>query len=345
MSKPASKILIATGGSGGHIYPALALAEELRDAGIEYLFAGGQLSKNPYFKSDSEPYQDIRTGASWQEGFQIARGIFDSLKMMKVSQVGLVVAFGSYPTFPLLAAACFKKIPIILFAADSVPGRVIRWFSPFSAVTAVHFPEAKNQLYGATCPVFMPLRKGYRKNSVAKGEALNYFGLTGTKPVCLVVGGSKGADFLNKIAPAALESMKKGVEVIHIAGSSEQALVVESAYQQKNLAACVKAFEPRMDLAWSAASMACSRAGAGAIAEALEFEVPAVLIPYPFAKDGHQDKNADFFVAEGAGVKLPEKGLEALKLAEALNGLLELKPSFIKKDKITLIDLILRKLK
>lgn len=293
-----SRVLIATGGTGGHVFPAMALAHELKELGVDVEVAGAMLSSNRYIDK-TFPLHDVRSGSSVKSAFQITCGVYDSLKMIRFFNPRVIVGFGSYHTFPILAAGALKKIPLVLWAADSVPGKVIRWFSPFAKVTGVQFPEASNQLKGITALTGMPLRKGFHKDAISQAEARSYYKLPGKKPICLVFGGSQGAKYLNEHLPDGLD----GFEVIHFAGSDREAEKVEKRYHERNVVAAVKAFEPEMARAWRAADIACLRAGAVSIAEQLAFEVPALLIPFPHAMDNHQEKNADYVVALHLAIK------------------------------------------
>lgn len=308
------RVLIATGGTGGHVFPAMALANELKEAGMEVEVAGAKLSSNRYLDK-TFPFHDIRSGSGLKDVLQITCGVYDSLQKIRAFKPQVIVGFGSYHTFPLLAAGTLSKTPLVLWAADSVPGKVIRWFAPFAKVIGVQFPEAKKQLKGPAVLTSMPLRKGFHKEALSQREARNYYQLPGNKPVCLVFGGSQGAKYLNDHLPDSLE----GFEAIHFTGSREEAERVERRYQARHIASAVKAFEPEMALAWRAADVACIRAGAVTIAEQLAFEVPALLIPFPFAMDNHQEKNADFVVS----LNLAVKRLEGATTASERNLLLQ----------------------
>lgn len=305
------RLLIATGGTGGHIFPAQALAEGLK--GVEVLFAGAHLSSNRYFDKSRFAFRDVRSGAGVKGLLSVAGGIVDSVRVIRDFSPDLIVGFGSYHSFPLLAAGVFTRVPLVLWAADSVPGRVIRWFSPFAKVTAAQFPAASKQLKGTTCLADMPLR--YSKGAISKEEALAYYELPGKKPVCLVFGGSQGARFLNEKLPQVLGDF----EVIHLAGSPQEAARIN--YASFGIKAAVKPFETRMEMAWSAADVACLRAGAVTLAEALAFEVPALLIPFPHAMDNHQEMNADYLVSLGVAEKRLESTLKLEEVASLLHSL------------------------
>lgn len=322
------KVVLAVGGTGGHVFPAIALADLLKKEipEIEILFMGGKLEKNPYFTQSSYPYKSTHCGTLtknpfkfFREGTNLLRGLWQSNKALREFKPDLMIGFGSYYSFPSLVAASYRKVPFILHESNSIPGKVNRFFSPRANVTGILFPQAAKKLKGKTEVVDMPLRTGYKSGSCNKKEALEYFKLPKWGPTLLIFGGSQGAQQLNLMAA---EGITGDLQIIHITGSSLHLEKIQDYYRQKKIDACVKEFETRMDLAWQAADVALCRAGAGTISEALEFEVPCLLIPYPHASDDHQRGNAEFFCdfAKG-GVWLHEKKLNPSVLNQAVQTL------------------------
>jgi len=318
------RILITVGGTGGHIYPAVALAHDLPDC--ELLFVGGGLKNNRYFSQNSFPFEEVSCGTfslkrpfrAISGVFKIGRGIRQSSKIIKKFRPDLVVGFGSYYTLPMLIAAKMKGIPILLHEANRIPGRVNKLFAPYVSLTGVHFPDTK--LSGKKEHIAMPLRKGYQFGQVKQSEALQYFQLDPNKKTLLVFGGSQGAHAINRAVLQALPSVAGRLQILHVAGDKANADFLEQEYSKLPLKYCVKPFENRMDLAWQAADLAICRSGAGTIAEAIEFQVPALYIPFPQAIDNHQEFNADFVVDHiGGGMRARERDLTPHSLAEILS--------------------------
>lgn len=320
------KLVMAVGGTGGHIYPAIALADQLKleNPHLDILFIGGKLEQNRYFEQGKYPYKSTHCGSLSrnpvkliQAGFNILKGAWDSRKILREFKPDLMVGFGSYHSFPALAAASQSNVPFILHESNSIPGKVNRLLSSYADVTGILFPSAASKLKGKTELVHMPLRAGYRKGSASEEEALRYFNLTSGKPTLLIFGGSQGAQALNQLAAEGLEG---DFQVIHIAGNKVHLEIIKQAYIKKGIQACVKEFESRMDLAWQAANIALCRAGAGTIAEAIEFEVPCLLVPYPHAADDHQRGNADFFCETiKGGISHSEKDLTPFILNQRIH--------------------------
>jgi UDP-N-acetylglucosamine--N-acetylmuramyl-(pentapeptide) pyrophosphoryl-undecaprenol N-acetylglucosamine transferase len=327
------KVLITVGGTGGHVFPAIALGKQLlnSDETIKLHFTGGNLASNPYFERESFDHSTVacatfKSKNPWSALKTVGKitwGIAQSSKVINKFNPDLVVGFGSYYTLPMLVAAKLKKVPFVLHEANSIPGKVNKLLAKYARVTGIHFPETADLLQGNTFEVGLPLRPGYQKGSCTAKQAREYFHLDPNRFTVLIFGGSQGALKLNKMVNEAfchdLPELKSSWQILHFAGDAVIAQLLREDYQKAGVKACVKPFETRMDLAWQAADFCISRAGAGTIAEQLEFEVPGILIPFPFATDNHQEKNADFLVKKVKGaVKLLEAQLTAENLAHAV---------------------------
>ncbi len=338
------RILIAAGGSGGHLYPAQALAGQLRakEPSLEVLFAGGGLATSRYFERGSFAFEEIACGAlslknplrALKALSRMGLGAWQSFRLIRRFKPDVVVGFGSYHSFPVLAAAKLAQIPIVLHEANSMPGKVNRLISRYAKMTAIYFPDAAKWLKSPCVAVEMPLREGYEsalKNPVSKAEARRYFQLpahSSKEPglTVLVFGGSQGAKALNALfSQAAVQHLlpaMANLQVIHFTGDRQRTAEIQQLYAQAGIAACVKDFEKRMDLAWQAADLVVSRAGASTIAEQIAFEVPGIMIPFPFASDNHQEHNAQFMQSQvRGGVFFKERETTPKNLAEAIIGL------------------------
>lgn len=330
--KRPKRILITAGGTGGHVFPAQALAQQLAKLTPvpQVLFAAGGLSTNRYFDQSQFTFQEISCSTLsknplklLQNATVMIKGIYQSLQIIKQYKPQVVVGFGSYYTIPILIAAKLKGIPIVLHEANSIPGKANKLFAPFATYIGVHFPFTSSLLKGEAVEVGIPLREGYAFAGIDKRMAMDYFQLPNQKYTLLVFGGSQGAHAINNALKEALPYLQDlPLQFIHLTGNEEESRTLAALYKKFQLRACIKPFENNMHLAWKAADLFIGRSGASSIGEAMEFEVPGVLIPYPFATDKHQDKNADFFVDNvGGGVKLNQKGLQGKQLAEVLKNL------------------------
>lgn len=309
------RILICVGGTGGHIFPAISLAETLRRnrPDIDFLFIGGRLNSNKFFPKEDYPYHSIdcsplSISKPWRlpkAGWNILSGMRQSTELMKSYRPDLIVAFGSYYTFPTLVAARLAKVPYILHESNRIPGKVNRLMASGAVTTALHFPDVV--IKGNKAQVSMPLRPGCRKGQLTREQAASYYDLDPSKRTLLVMGGSQGAHALNQIVS---ETHFPSEQIIHLTGKASKA---------NEKGRVVKDFEPEMRYALTLADAAVCRAGASTIAELIEFEIPAVLVPYPQATENHQEANARFFeeIVRG-GVVLLEKNLTPQSLLAAL---------------------------
>jgi UDP-N-acetylglucosamine--N-acetylmuramyl-(pentapeptide) pyrophosphoryl-undecaprenol N-acetylglucosamine transferase len=326
-SKLRPKIMIATGGTGGHIFPAQALAIELLEKKYDLLFAGGGLKTNRYFNRGRFQYAQVMTatpfkGNIFKSFYRIIKGIFQSFKLIDKFKPDVVIGFGSFYTFPVLVAARLRKIPIVLFEPNAIPGRVNRLFSKWALCSAVQFSEAGNLLAGEIIEVKMP--NGERKK-LDPAAARDYFYLDPYRFTFLVFGGSQGSASINRLFSEAIGTVMDpaSFQVIHVTGKTDSAELIRRQYESAGIRACVKAFEERMDLAWSAADAVIGRSGAATIAELIKFEVPGILVPLPHATDDHQTRNALFIQNKvGGAITCPESSLSVARLKPLLEQLM-----------------------
>lgn len=327
------KVVIAAGGTGGHLFPAQALADELKKADVDVVFMGAGLNENRYFDRGRHCYVDIPSATVFRRNplvlvkslLLLAKGIRQSVRRLREESPDLVVGFGSFHAFPILFAAHLQKAPIALFESNAFPGKVNRLFASFAAYTAVVFPKAREHLKGKAIEVAMPVRQAAKHVSIEIARA--HFGLDPLYPAVLIFGGSQGALAMNELVVKSIEILRDQhaeFQVIHITGRETLVEQYKQAYASLKIRACVKAFEAEMPTAYQAASCAVCRAGAATVSELIAFEVPSILIPFPYAADDHQAKNALFVQNEvKGGVCLLEKGLTKEVLALEIHRFLD----------------------
>jgi UDP-N-acetylglucosamine--N-acetylmuramyl-(pentapeptide) pyrophosphoryl-undecaprenol N-acetylglucosamine transferase len=330
-------ILITVGGTGGHVFPAQALARLLykTDPNINVLFVGSGLASNSFFSKSEFNYHEVSSGIISREKIlqsiagsaALTKGVFSSWRIMGNYKPDVIVGFGSYHSFPALLAAKIRGVPIILHEGNSIPGKVNRFFSKYARVTTVNFPQTAYHLRGKSLQVSFPLREGYSTSFASKEEARRHFVLHPNKFTFLVFGGSQGALSLNTHFCSAvmdLADRSNNFQILHLTGCDAVKEELQDFYRQIPVDACVKNFEERMDLAWQAADLVVARAGAATIAEQIAMETPGILIPYPYSSEGHQEKNADHMANEIKGaLKLIESELMPTKLAQSISSLIE----------------------
>ncbi|MBS0620035.1 MAG: UDP-N-acetylglucosamine--N-acetylmuramyl-(pentapeptide) pyrophosphoryl-undecaprenol N-acetylglucosamine transferase [Verrucomicrobia bacterium] len=324
-----SRIVFATGGSGGHLFPAQALAADLlrENKELTLCFAGSGLDTNPYFKRGEYPYVDILSATPFgggilgalKAGCVLFKGLAKSLKWLRKERPDLIVGFGSFHSFPILIAALLRKIPVVLFEANAVPGKVVGVLSRFATLTATPFAvEGKNAVR-----VKMPSLHAERA-PISKQEACQYFGLSADRFTLLIFGGSQGARWITDLTPQLIRALHERdfpFQLLYFTGKWGGAEEIRSLCEQLKIPLCIKSFEPRMEMAWSAADVAVCRGGANTLAEQIHFRVPAFVIPYPYA-GGHQMENALYVEKHvGGAVCIPQERATASQLAERISDL------------------------
>lgn len=301
------KIVIAVGGTGGHVLPAQKIGRKLSSK-FDVVYIGVGLSKNPFFDKEGVDYYDI-------EGAGLARGVlecgkanFRGIRAAKIVLAKLkpefVIGFGSFHSFPVLAAAVYLGVPYYLFEFNVVPGKVNRLFSRGAKKVFIHFEPKRKKLSGNLTLVDYAFEN---LPIVSQNEARLHFGLNPHKKTLLIFGGSQGASIINDLVVNGAEQLKGEFQVLHFPGKESN---YHEAYNSLSIPSYVEPFCSRMDLAWLAADLAICRSGAGAMREILIYETPAILIPYPNAKDDHQTDNAKYIeeVVKG-GVHLKQSNI------------------------------------
>lgn len=290
------KVLFALGGTGGHIFPAAALAEELLENGVECVFAGEGLHRNKYFRLLEFCGHEVAAAPlfSWQFPLRFIKGLYQGVRLLHREKADLVIGFGSYYSFSLLAAALLGRTRIVLFEPNAFPGKVHRFFSPYAERHFIALPGAACGR-GSFVLIDPPMRPSF-KRPLSSQEARNLLGLNTEMATLLVFGGSQGASFINGIMKQALPPSPP-FQIYHIAGNDREKENLQTFYEKKNILAKVTSFETRMHLAWRAADLAITRGGASTLQEAIFMEVPLFIIPLTCAAENHQTANAKAFTS------------------------------------------------
>jgi len=340
------RVVITAGGSGGHLLPAQTVANELHREGIEVSFIGAGLGGNRFFDKRWS-YEEICSASPSLRScahslYRIGLGTVQAFSSLRKQKCDLMIGFGSYHTAPALAAAVLRKIPLVLYEANAVPGRVTRLFSGFSLWTGCFFQEASSW-FRRSHLVAHPLRSSFYERP-SRSQARAYFGLSFTRRVLLVIGGSQGSSFINQWVPQAVAQLHPQPAVIHLVGRHEDLRVVEETYAQISIPAVVRVFEPMMSFAFSAADMVICRAGASTIAEIEAYQLPAVYIPLLYAKDHHQKKNALAATKRGRATMLEEKEMNTESLVAMIHAVERIERDTLHIERENITSLILQTL-
>jgi UDP-N-acetylglucosamine--N-acetylmuramyl-(pentapeptide) pyrophosphoryl-undecaprenol N-acetylglucosamine transferase len=323
-------IVIAAGGTGGHFYPAIALAREL-ESRCNILFAvKSNDSTANRLQTEKFGYIQVPAGPFFgQSPLRILRGmalnaagVFQSLRFLGRFGADAVIGFGAYVSVPVVLAARLRGIPVFLHEQNVVPGWANRFNALFATRVAVSFAETEKFFPGKSLLTGNPVRSEIRPGD--RSAARRSLGLREDRMTIFVFGGSGGARSVNAAVLASLEGLKDlsgRIQFLHLTGSSSESEIVSRGYREKGFSAQVLDYSDKMADCYSSADFAVCRSGATTVFELAATRTPAVLIPYPYATNDHQAKNARVLESLGAARVLLESPDLKEKLPEALRSL------------------------
>ena len=323
--------VIACGGTGGHLFPGIAVAEVLRDRGHEVMLLVSEkeidtlaLSGGASFRFEKLPTVGLpspfspailgfirRFGAS----LSLCRSIYRKFKPQVVLGMG-----GFTSTAPVLAGR-MRGVSTFIHESNAVPGKANRLTARMVRAVllgfkecAPFFPKARTEVTGT------PIRTELKR--LDRHVARQRLGLREDLTTLLVMGGSQGASGINQAIIKSLPSLQDvPLQVIHLSGGRDERLVADN-YRRENIPAFVAAFHHRMEEVYSATDLIVARAGAASLAEFAAFSLPGILIPFPYAADDHQSRNAEIFARAEAAILLKESELSGELLAGKIKELI-----------------------
>jgi len=318
-------IIIAAGGTGGHLLPALALAREFKSAGAATLVIGKTTAiLQAEFQKAGIPFLEIpvvrlpgkKTGFILFP-FQAARAFFSAAACLLRFHPSAVIGMGGYACAAPSAAAALLRIPLYFCEQNLLPGKVTRIFSRISFAAFTSFPDSSRYLRTKRALEFgNPLRLFPEKDE--KRAARQKLKIDEGKFTVLVLGGSQGAHRINLNIGESLDYLSpEEVQFIHLTGAADLSSMAE-VYRRKNFQNYAEGFFSEMGRLYSAADLVVCRAGATTIAELNLFGLPSILIPYPFAAEDHQRLNANFIAGCGAAILKEESSLTGETLAREI---------------------------
>ena len=319
------KFVIATGGTGGHLFPALRVAQELAKQGHDILFLGSfrlgqeQMAKSGFAFKDMGARGLVLRNPVKAVGAVVAMigAIVKSFQSLRVFKPDAVLGFGGYGAFPVVFSAVCLKVPALIHEQNVVPGRanaiLAKWVGKIAISfhkSAAYFNPKKIVLTG--CPCHLP------KTNINRTEIFKHFELEEGKKTILVFGGSQGSQRINEVfieAAAALKD-KLDVQVIHISGHrDEKNLLIQ--YNQMGIPFALFPFLDKMEEVYTIADLVICRSGAVTVSEIAAFKLPAIFVPYPHAQ-GHQKDNASVLCEAHVAHMIEQKDLSASTLTEAI---------------------------
>lgn len=324
------KVIISGGGTGGHIFPALSIADELRrrDPSIEILFVGAkgrmEMEKVPKagYPIEGLHIAGIQRSLSLKNlffPFILIKSLFQASRVISRFKPDVAVGVGGYASGPLLFVASLRGIPTMIQEQNSYPGITNKLLARSARKICVAYEKAKDFFPpGKVVVTGNPVRANLLSLEGKRGEAFAHFGLDPDRPVLLSIGGSLGARNINQAMMAGMRRFSEaGIQLLWQTGAS---FYEKYGKELKDLPEGVRVFPfvYEMDLAYSAADVVVSRAGALAITELAVTAKPCILVPSPYVSEDHQTKNAMALVEKNAAVLVREAETADLLVEKAI---------------------------
>jgi UDP-N-acetylglucosamine--N-acetylmuramyl-(pentapeptide) pyrophosphoryl-undecaprenol N-acetylglucosamine transferase len=314
--------LMAGGGTGGHVIPLIAVARILRNRGHRAVFVGTRTGMEARLvpKAGFE-MEWIETGALNRVGLatrlstvlRLPDSVLRARGLIARHQPAAVFSLGGYVAAPVLLAAVSKGTPVVVMEPNALPGAVHRWLSRWVARALVSFSEAQAYFPAGRCEITgVPVRAEFFAIEPREpGEELRV----------LITGGSQGSRTLNRAVEQCWPLLAgQPVRLMHQTGAAAYSEIA-ARFAGAGVAGDVAAFIEDMPAAFAAADLIVSRAGAGACAEIAAAGKPSILVPFPFAADDHQTKNAEAFVRAGAARMIPDREMNGARLFQEIKEL------------------------
>lgn len=321
----AERVLIAAGGTGGHVFPALAVADMLRDQGVEVAFAGTVAGMEarlvpergyPLHTIDMQGVRGKGVGRWLRMPWRVSKAVVQARKIIQQTRSQAVLGMGGYVTAPVGLAAWSMGCPLCLHEQNAIAGLSNRLLAPLAKHVFLGFPGAR--LPGGEW-VGNPVRRSIRELPMPQERFASHQG----PARLLIMGGSQGAKALNSVSVAAITAMptEQRPQIWHQTGK-DHCESTRAEYAAAGIDARVEPFIPDISVALGWADLALCRAGAATVAELAAAGLGAILVPFPFAVDDHQAANAQFLESAGAARMLRQENLHARELRDILSPLL-----------------------
>jgi UDP-N-acetylglucosamine--N-acetylmuramyl-(pentapeptide) pyrophosphoryl-undecaprenol N-acetylglucosamine transferase len=333
MNSPAQKplVAIACGGTGGHLFPGLAVAGELQRRGcdVALLISPKDVDQQAVKTATGVTIHTLPAIGLQGKNYlpflaSFGKSLFVAWKIFHRRRPDAVLAMGGFTSAPPVFAGKDLGAKTFLHESNTIPGKSNRFLSRFVDAAFVGFPEAAARLKTKKTSVTgTPVRPQFSQSAIRNPQSAIALGLDPNLPTVLVVGGSQGARGLNDLVLSALPLLaQKNWQWLHLTGAADFEKV-QTAYAKFGLKAVVKPFLAEMDLALGAATACVSRAGASSLAEMAAMRLPSVLVPLPTAAENHQFFNAAAFEKTGAAKLLDQKNSPPEKVAAVISELVE----------------------
>ena len=328
-SRQPYKFILSGGGTGGHIYPAIAIAnglkEVLPDAKITFVGAKGKMEMKkvseaayPIIGLSISGFQRNNMIKNLKIPFQLLYSLWKSYRILRDKKPSVVIGTGGYASAPLGMVAVWVGIPLVLQEQNSIPGITNKWLSKKASKIFIAYKQAEKFFpKGKTIHTGNPIRSNIIHKSISRREAKIQLGLDPEKKTVLSIGGSQGSRAINQAWKHGIDRWKKTpYQLLWQTGILDYQSIVNFV---SDPCIFVMEFIEKMYLAYSAADVIVSRAGALAISELCLVGKSCILVPFPSAAGDHQTKNAEALVEENAAVMIPDRELKSRLIQEVVS--------------------------
>ena len=328
------KAIIACGGTGGHLFPGLAVAETLHERGHEVLLFVSEkeidataLKAHPEFRSEKLPSIGMPSMVVSPAFLSFLKRFWESYRqcrsVYRKYRPSVVLGMGGFTSTAPILAARLAGLPSFIHESNAIAGRANRLAAKFATRVLLGFEDCRPYFSGSSCVVTgTPVRKNLG-HPIPREEALKIFNLDPSRTTLLVTGGSQGASGINQLLFKTAPLLPaENLQIIHLTGKNDDRLAAAN-YQRDHIPHYVAPFHHRMEEAYSAADLVVSRAGASSLSELAMFGLPSILIPYPYATDDHQKANAEIFVRAGAAQLINEREIQPEVFSSVLSKWIE----------------------
>jgi UDP-N-acetylglucosamine--N-acetylmuramyl-(pentapeptide) pyrophosphoryl-undecaprenol N-acetylglucosamine transferase len=333
------RVILAGGGTTGHLSPGLAVADLLSSRGAEILFIGTPTGPEARIVPNSGyPFKAVSvigrgpgklTVRNLQAVAKLGAATLKALKILRTFKPDVVVGTGGYVSLPAAAAARLAGVPLVLHEQNSVPGMANRVARRFAVAVGVSFPGTEKFFGPGAVLVGNPVREALNNfdRAALRPRALEEFGLVEGRPTLLVFGGSQGAQSINEAVTAAYDGLRStDLQILHLAGprnaGSVEKAVGDRRRPEDSLVYRVVGYTDSMELAYACSDLALCRSGASTVAELAAVGLPALLVPLPISLDDDQRKNAEAVVEVGGARMLLNADLNPQVVVEVVEGLI-----------------------
>ena len=323
-----ARVVIACGGTGGHLFPGIAVAQSLLDGGSDPLLIISEkeidtiaIRAHKHLRYESLPsigMPKIYSPKMLSFGFKYLKSYFFCKKLIGDFGADAVLGMGGFTSLPALMAGQRIGAKTFIHESNAYPGKANRVAARWADIVLLGLESCREHFSGKNVEVVGTPLRGVMRKSYDRSQAIEHFNLSADKKILLVMGGSQGAHGINSAIVKSLGNLRElDMQVIHITGPTDYNRVI-SLYEGVDIRSYVEPFSDHMQLAYVAADVAIVRSGASSLAELSAYGIPSILVPYPYATDDHQTLNALVYSDAGAAFLMREEDVNPDELTNVL---------------------------